>query len=151
MTAFDSVIRGGIWMAMEEDCVQPKIIQLIQAHYQHTRVCIKVNGELSPLFDIDFGVRQGCVLSPELFNFVVDWVMKKAMLNFEGVEVSPDFSITDLDYADDVALLGKSVGEAQKMLLKVFKVAASVGLKINIDKTKAMSNAPDINSTPYNS
>jgi hypothetical protein len=32
--------------------------------------------------------------------------MKKAMLNFEGVKVSPDFSITDLDYVDDVALLG---------------------------------------------
>ena len=41
------------------------------------------------------------------------------MLNFEGVKVSPDFSTTDLDYADDVALLGKSVGEALKMLLKV--------------------------------
>jgi hypothetical protein len=74
--------------------------------------------------------------------------MKKAILSFEEVKVSPDFSTNHIDFADDAALLGKSVCEAQTMLRKVPKVVAPVGLKINIDKTKGMSNAPEINSTP---
>ena len=73
---------------------------------------------------------------------------EKKKLNFEGVKVSLDISTTDLDYADDVALLGESVGEAQNILLKVSKVAAPARLKISIDKTKAMSNVPDINYIP---
>ena len=47
------------------------------------------------------------------------------MLNFEEVKVSPDFSFFDLDYANDVALLG----ETQTLLLKVSEVPAPVGLK----------------------
>ena len=99
-------MRGDILMAMEVDCVPPKIIRLIQVYYQHTRAWIQVNGEISPLFDIPFGVRQGCILSPELFNFVIDWVIKKGMLNIEGIKVSPDFNTTDLEYVEDGTLLG---------------------------------------------
>jgi len=70
------------------------------------------------------------------------------MLNFKGVKVSSDFSTTDLDYADDFDLLGESIGEAQNVLLNVSEVAAPVGLKIDIEKNNAMSNARDLNSIP---
>ena len=71
ITAFDSVPRDGIWKAMTEDGVPGSIVRLIQAYYQHTRAQIQIGGELSSMFQIDFGGRQGCILYPVLFNFVI--------------------------------------------------------------------------------
>ena len=139
ITAFDSVLRDGIWKAMTEDGVPGKIVRLIQAYYQHTRAQIQIGGELSSMFQIDFGVRQGCILSPVLFNFVIDWIMTRAMTTFSGVEVSPNFVITDLDYADDICLLAESRSEAQSMLSKVAEESSLVGLKISSLKTKVMA------------
>ena len=49
---------------MKEDGVPEKLIRLIQAYYEHVRACMQADEELPSLFDIDFGVRQGCNLSP---------------------------------------------------------------------------------------
>ena len=64
ITAFDSIVRDGIYVAMQEDGVLEKLIRLIQVYYKHVRVCIQAAEELCSLFEIDFGVRQGCILSP---------------------------------------------------------------------------------------
>ena len=61
--------------------------------------------ELSPWFQTSSGVRQGCVVSPELFVEPMDWIMNRAAhKGFLGVTVGEDIC-TDLDYADDVSLL----------------------------------------------
>ena len=91
------------------------------------------------MFQIDFGVRRGCILFSVLFNFVIDWIMTRAMTTFLGVEVSPNFVITDLDYADDICLLAESHPEAQSMLSKVAEESSLVGLKISSLKTKVMA------------
>ena len=59
-------------------------------------------------FDLTSGERQGCPLSPVLFNFVIDYIMKRAVSPSQGVAISPDVSITDLKYADDIAILAES-------------------------------------------
>ena len=114
-----------------------KIINLLKAYYAGTKARVRVDGDLSDLVLIEEGVRQGCVLSPTLFNFVIDWILR-VLDKYKGVAVSPSFSVTDLDYADDVDMLAESVAEAQAMINDVAVKALSTGLQISLPKTKSM-------------
>ena len=91
------------------------------------------------MFQIDFGVKQGCILSPVVFSCVIDWIMTRAITTVSGVEVSPNFVITDLGFADDIFLLAESRPEAQSMLSKVAEESSLVGLKISSLKIKVMA------------
>ncbi len=91
------------------------------------------------MFAVNTGVRQGCPLSPTLFNFVVDWILRNALAGAPGVQLSSTFGLTNLAYADDIALLGDSFVSVQEAVNKVHRFAAVVGLRINASKTKVLS------------
>ena len=137
--AFDSVARESLWNIMLEDGVPAKLVNLIRAYYASTKSRIRVYGEESTEFDVTSGVRQGCPLSPSLFNFAVDWIMKQAVTEFPGVQINNHFRITDLEYADDVVILGDNFHEVQQMLELVNRFASQIGLQINVAKTKYFS------------
>ncbi len=52
-------------------------------------------------------------MSPTLFKFAVDWILRKAMAGATGVQVSTTLALTDLAYADDIAILGDSYEAVQ--------------------------------------
>ena len=84
------------------------------------------------------GVKQGCTLSPLLFNVTLDYVMSKVSKESEGIRWGIWGKLTDLDYADDICLLTHSTRTMQKMLERLGKESAKAGLKINVKKTKEM-------------
>ena len=102
----------------------------------HSNCCVKTRDGLTCLFDVITGVRQGCILSPLLFLICIDYVMRKALNH-------PEFGIpwgrgklTDLDFADDVAVLSHSATTLQQMTDSLKTSAEMVGLRISSDKTK---------------
>ncbi|BHF72811.1 hypothetical protein SprV_0401588200 [Sparganum proliferum] len=137
--AFDSVHRESLWRIMALDGVPAKIIAMIKAYYRSTTARVLVRNNLSQPFGIRSGVRQGCILSPILFNYAIDWILGRALRGSDGVEFAPGHRLTDLDYADDIALLASSFGDLQSMVSRVNEVAKSVGLSINAGKTKVFS------------
>ena len=64
ITAFDSVLRDGIWKVIIENGVPGKIVRLILTYYQHTRSPIQFGGKHSSIFQTEFCVWKGCILSP---------------------------------------------------------------------------------------
>ena len=130
--------RNAIWDAMRDDGVPEKIVLLVDAHYAGTRILVRADGENSKELPTDEGVRQGCVLSPILFNFVIDQIMK-TLDRYKGVAISRTLSITNLDYADDVDVLAESVTEAQLMIDDIAVRSLATGPKIRQLKTKSMS------------
>ena len=137
--AFDSVDRQSLWKIMAADGMPPKLLRLIQAYYDSSRTKVRADQTESDYFDICSGVKQGCVLSPILFNYVIDWVLTNALAPFNGVQAGVDVCITDLAYADDVVLLAESFDEMQRMVNAVERCAETVGLQINAAKTKILS------------
>ena len=92
------------------------------------------------------GVRQDCILSPCLFNFYAEYIMRNAGLEEAqaGIKIARR-NINNLRYADDTTLMAESKNELKSLLMKVKEESEKVGLKFNIQKTKIMASGP-INS-----
>ncbi len=89
-------------------------------------------------FEIRSGVRQGCALSPTLFNYIIDWILRQALQVYPGVQVGANAHVSDLAYADDIVILSSSYSEMQGLLEAVNRHAFAVGMRINASKTKVM-------------
>ena len=96
---------------------------------------------LTEEFDIQTGVKQGCILSPFLFCLAIDWIMKRTDIGVKsGIIWTFTESLGDLDFADDISLLAHSYRDIQSKTEKLVRNAAKVGLHVNKDKTKTMRN-----------
>ena len=94
-------------------------------------------------FQIGKGVRQGCILSPCLFNLHAEYVMRNTGLEEAeaGIKIAGR-NINNLRYADDSTLMAESKEELKKNLLKVKEWSEKLGLKLNIQKMKIMASSP---------
>ena len=97
-------------------------------------------------FDLSVGVLQGDTLAPYLFIIVMDFVLRKSMIESCGVQLTkaagtssrpiPASFLSDLDFADDIVLFGATIVKAQRLLSSLEKAALSVGLRVNRSKTE---------------
>ena len=94
-------------------------------------------------FQIGKGVRQGCILSPCLFNFYAEYIMRNAGLDETqaGIKIARR-NINKLRYADDTTLMAESEEELKNLLMKVQVESEKIGLKLKIQKTKIMESGP---------
>ena len=85
-------------------------------------------------------VRQGCILSPCLFNLHAEYIMRNAGLEEAqaGIKIAGR-NINNLRYADDTTLMAESEEELKNLLMKVKEESEKAGLKLNIHKTKIMA------------
>ena len=94
-------------------------------------------------FQIGKGVHQGCILSPCLFNFYAEDIVRNAGLEETqaGIKIART-NINNLKYADDTTLMAESEEELKTLLMKVKEESEKVGLKLSIQKTKIMASGP---------
>src|SRR5574337_39710 len=99
--------------------------------------------ETTDWFQIGKGERQGCILSPCLFNLYAEYIMRNAELEEAqaGIKIARR-SINNLRYTDDTTLTAESKEELKSLLMKVKEESEKVGLKLNNKKTKIMASSP---------
>ena len=107
-----------------------------------SRATVRTGHGTTDWFQIGKGVRLGCILSPCLFNFYAEYIMRNAGL--EGTQAGNKIAgrnINNLRYADDTTLMAESE-ELKSLLMKVKEESEKVGLKLNIQKMKIMASGP---------
>ena len=94
-------------------------------------------------FQIGKGVYQGCILSPCLFNFYAEYIMRNAGLDEAkaGIKIAGR-NTNNLRYADDTTLMAETEEKLKSLLMKVQKESEKVDLKLNIQKTNIMATGP---------
>ena len=147
--AFDSVRRERMFKILEAYGIPRQIIAAIRCLYENTKAKVMSPDGETDTFDILAGVLQGDTLAPFLFIIVLDYVMRQAINGYEeqlGFELDrrrssriPPIVITDLSFADDVALMSEETTQAQELLRRVEVEAAKIGLHLNAKKTELMA------------
>ena len=115
---------------------------LLRNLYASQEATVRTGHGTTDQFQIGKGVRQGCILSPCLFNFYAEYIMRNAGLDEAqaGIKIAAR-NINNLRYADDTILMAVSE-EVKSLLMKVKEESENVGLKLNIQKTKIMATGP---------
>ena len=138
--AFDSVDRSALLTTLVQQGMPLKFVNIIRALYSETTGRVKVYGELSKSFPTTSGVRQGCPLSPFLFNIVMDAIMIRALdgLQNPGVHFFNGENLVDLEYADDIVLLFENEAEGQVFLDRLADVVKLYGMRFAPEKCKVL-------------
>ena len=123
-------------MCLEKIGVDGKDIRVIANLYWHQKAAIRIQNQLSPFTPIQRGVRQGCVLSPYLFNIYTEFISRECN-ELEGINIH-GLNINNLRYADDTALITENQENLQKVVTKVREESSKAGLEMNVKKTKTM-------------
>lgn len=136
--AFDSLNHDALWRILKSRGVPTKIISILQELYTDANCSVLHNGEKSESFTIHRGVKQGCVISPLLFNIALDYILAKVDQNRDGLRWTLTSHLSDLDYADDICLMSHTFEGVSRQLTTLAREASKIGLRINIAKTKEM-------------
>ena len=136
--ALDKIDRKELWRSMVKLGVDEKLRKRIEGLYEDTTCKIEIGEKEVCRLRLEKGVRQGCPLSPTLFN--VDFAdleeeMKKVQ---EGGLVLGRKKIYTLAYADDVILLANNITGMKEMLKRFKKYIDRKGLELNVKKSKMM-------------
>ena len=116
---------------------------LLRNLYAGQEATVRTGHGTTDWFQIGKGVHQGCILSPCLFNFYAEYIMRNAGLEETqaGIKIAGR-NINNLRYADDTTLMAESEEELKSLLMKVKEESEIVGLKLNSQKTKIMASGP---------
>ena len=149
--AFDRVDHGLLWTKMQSVNINGRVLEVMRNLYQKTKACVRVNGELSDVFNSRMGVRQGDKLAPILFIIYINDFKHFISQKFSGLELQPETSVntdsSDLDswlkmfalqYADDTVLMSESELDMQKALDATAEYCMENNMKINVAMTKFM-------------
>ena len=141
--AFDCVEHKKLQNILKEMGIPDLLTCLLRNLYTGQETTFRTGHGTTEWFQIGKGVCQGCILSPCLFNFCAEYIMRKAGLDEAQVGMKiAGRNINHLRYADDTILMAESKEELKSLLMKVKEESENVGLKFNIQKTKIMASGP---------
>ena len=146
--AFNSVHRAKMMKILSAYGIPDELVKAISLLYENTWEKILSLYRDTEFFDTLGGVLQGDALAPNLFAIVIDYTMRQAVGDQEldlGFRLDKrrsrrrqPITITDLDFADDIALLSEEIQKAQELLTRVENEAAKIDLCLNNEKTEVM-------------
>ena len=132
-----------LWTILQEMGIPDHLTCPLRNLYAGQETIVRTGHGTKDWFQIQKGVRQGCILSPCLFNFYAEYIMRNTELDEAqaGIKIAGR-NINNLRYADDTTLMAEREEELKNLLMKVKEENEEVFLKLNIQKTKIMASGP---------
>ena len=137
--AYDRVSRPLLWQVLARLGVQGRMLAAIQGLYASASIAINVGGRHGPVLPSRTGVRQGCPLSPTLFGLFADGLHRflQHTCMAHAVHIA-GLAVTDLAYADDMALVSRTPAALQSLIDAAAAWCAAVGMRLAPAKTKCI-------------
>ena len=132
--AFDRLVDNELMHFLVDLERDDKDLRLIQNLYYQQEAGIRINDTVSKIVPIKRGVRQGCVLSPDIYSLFSENLMR-TIKNLPGIGVGCVI-VKNLRYADDTVLIAKNKEDLQAVVTKLDCVSKKFGMQINIKKTE---------------
>ena len=132
-----------LWEILKDVGIPDHLTCVLKILYAGQEATVRTGHGTTDWFQIGNGIRQGCILSPCLFNFYAEYIMSNAGLEETqaGIKIARR-NINNLRYADDTTHMAESEEKLKSLLMKVKEESEKVGLKLNIQKTKIMASSP---------
>ena len=125
---------------MKKYNISANLIRVIKHLYDKATSAVLFNINIGDWFRTTVGIRQGCLLSPTLFNIFLESIMTDASEDHEGTVSIGGRTITNLRFADDIDGLAGEEEELTNLLERVDKASTAYGMGISAEKTKLMTN-----------
>uniref|UniRef100_A0A8D8YBA7 Craniofacial development protein 2 n=3 Tax=Cacopsylla melanoneura TaxID=428564 RepID=A0A8D8YBA7_9HEMI len=136
--AFDRVRHEQMIEILKETGIDGKDLRIITNLYWNQTAVLRVDYEHTEQVEILRGVRQGCIISPILFNLYSEYIFKEALADLdEGISIN-GVHLNNLRYADDTIVFADTLEGLQQLMNKVTETSKKYGLDINTNKTKFM-------------
>ena len=131
------------WKILKKMGIPDHLTCLLRNLYAGQEATVRTRHRTTDWFQIGKGVRQGCILSPCLFNLYAEYIMWNAGLDEAqaGIKMVRRNS-NNVKYAKDTTLMAESEEELKRLLMKVKEESEKAGLKLNIQKTKITAPSP---------
>ena len=142
--AYDRVDREAMWDVLRLYGVGGKLLRAVKSFYIGSKACVRVGNELSEWFPVKVGLRQGCVMSPWLFNLYIDGVVREvnARVMGRGLELNGGggmrWELCQLLFADDTALVADTEEKLRTLVREFGRVCDRRKLRVNVSKSKVM-------------
>jgi len=139
--AFGRVWHEALWLTMLKHNFRPSIVSVLKSLYEHAKSTVLIGDKYSPWFKSNVGVRQGCVLSPTLFNIFLEQIMMDTLDSFDtfnsGVTIGGQ-TLTNLRFADDIDLICSNEEDLRQLTLLLDVTARKYGMEVSAEKSKIL-------------
>lgn len=136
--ASDRVRHAALWAAMRLYNINTKLINMIQSLYDGATSAVCFNGKTGDWFRTTVRVRQGCLLSPTLFNIFLERIMAEALTDHKTTVSIGGRAISNLRFANDINGLGGTETDLANLVERLEKTSEAYGMQISAEKTKMM-------------
>ena len=131
------------WKILKEMGIPDHLTCLLRNLYAGQEATVRTGHGTTDWFQIGKGVCQGCILSPCLFNFYAEYIMRNAGLDEAQAGIKTAWrNMNNFRYAGDTTLMAESEEKLKRLLMKVKEESEKAGLKLNIQKTNIMASSP---------
>ena len=135
--AFDRVWHAALWATMRKYNISANLVRTIEQLYDKATSAVQMNGSIGEWFRTTVEVRQGCLLSPTLFNIFLERIMS----DHDGKVSIGGRNITNLLFADDIDALAEEEQELEALVESLDKTCTRCKMEISAEKTKLMTNS----------
>ena len=142
--AYDRVDRDAMWNVLRLYGVDGKLLSAVKSLYVGSKACVRVGNEMSEWFPVKVGLRQGCVMSPWLFNLFIDGVVREvnARVLGRGLGLVDErdymWELNQLLFADDTVFVADSEEKLCQLVAEFGRVCERRKLRVNVGKSKVM-------------
>lgn len=137
--AFDSISHTAIWESLRNQGIPTVYINIIKTIYSNSKARVQLE-TLGETFQVKRGVRQGDPMSPKLFSAVLESIFRKLNWDQQGLNIDGQ-KLNHLRFADDIVLFEEQPGILEKMIQDLNIESEKVGLSMNTNKTKLLTNS----------